>query len=127
MPNIKYFTKEGLEKIFYTPYCIGDIVTVTSAGNQYDTYESAFEYFWGSKDGNYHIPYNGHRDYKPLIPNKKNLWTIINIAVHQILDVPIYYLRSQDRRKIVMGENGMKFIKHGAIRIIPDKVIQLCQ
>lgn len=128
MPNVRFITKRGQEKMLHTPFYIGDIVKITSAGNQYDSYTHAFEYFWGSKKGSYHIPYKGYRDYTPLLPDKKNIWTIVGMVGNGTFnDTIIYYLRSQDRRKVVMGENGIKFIKHGAIKRVPDKVIQLCQ
>ena len=113
--------------MLYTPFYIGDIVKITYVGNQYDSYTHAFEYFWGSEKGSYNIPHAGYTSYKPLLPDKKNIWTIVDMVGNGTFnDTIIYYLRSQDRRKVVMGENGIKFIKHGAIKKVPERVIQLC-
>lgn len=127
MPNVKFITKTGQEITLFTPFYIGDIVKVTSAGCQYTTYSHAFEHFWGSNTGSYQIPHK-YNSYKPMLPDKKNVWTIVGMVGNGILNNTImYFIRSQDRRKVVMGEDGIKLIKHGAIKIVPDKVKQLCR
>jgi hypothetical protein len=127
MPDVKFITKIGEEKTLHTPYFIGDIVKVTSAGNQYDSYSHAFEHFWGSESGSYEIPSTGYRSYKPLLPDKKNVWIIVDMVGHGTFsDTIIYFLMSQERKKIVIGENGIELIKHGPIQRIPEKVMQLC-
>jgi len=124
MPLVKLILKDGSETEIYAKFNIGDIVKVDSAGHQYDSYTDAFEYFWGKKNGNYSLRYLG--PYHRITNLKKNVWIVVNMAVHAWdRERVIYYLRTQDGKKAVIGEDGIEFIKDGVFKKMPDKIIQL--
>ena len=121
MPLVKLILKDGSETEINVKFNVGDIVKVYSAGHQYDSYVDAFEYFWGKKNGNYSLRYLAHR----ITNLKKNVWVVVNMAVHPWSDMIMYYIRTQDGKKVVIGEDGLEFIKDGAFKKMPDKIIQL--
>jgi hypothetical protein len=124
MPLVKLILKDGSETEINVKFNVGDIVKVYSAGHQYDSYTDAFEYFWGKKNGSYSLRCLG--GYNRITNLKKNVWIVVNMAVHPWeSDMIMYYIRTQDGKKVVIGEDGLEFIKDGAFKKMPDKIIQL--
>ena len=108
--------------------CIGDIVRVMDAGEQYSSYISAFQHFWGG-DKNYYIPYGGRRNrYKSNVKlsDRENTWIVKNMALHG--DHPEYillHLRSRDFKNVVLGIQGVKVIRPLKVRPKEFEIEQL--
>lgn len=74
----------------YSPINIGDYVIVTDYWQQYDSFLSAFIYFWGSTNRTKLTRNNSYQN-----------WKVMNIALHpNALDL-IYHIRS------IKGENAV--------------------
>ena len=112
--------------------CIGDIVKITDGGNQYSTYDSAYNFFWGNTeryrvpyggiwdDGlNYYIPENGN-DTNVTLSELENRWIVASMAVHDTHpEYILLHLRSRDFKNCVIGIEGVKVVR--PIKLRPEE------
>ena len=99
--------------------CIGDIVEIMDGGNQYTTFQKAYDYFGFGKAKPFYIKYKydnieGRKRTKSNVKleNRRNEWIVVNMAVHfDYHDQVVLHLRSRDFQNCVVGVEGVRVIR----------------
>lgn len=99
---------DGDEVKLYSNFNIGDYVKVTNPRQQYPSYDTAFEFFWGDTE-RYYIPYGtSHEEKNGEMPTR---WKVINMAIHPVVNNAIlYHIRDIDGKNCVVNAGAIKLM-----------------
>ncbi len=103
------------EVTMYSKFNIGDYVKVVNTGHQYSSYNTAFEFFWGTTE-RFYLPYSvgeyeNESDFQAAMARIPQRWKVINMAVHDFSpDVILYHIRSEEGKNCVVNDGAIELI-----------------